>query len=151
MRQTFHRIIATILIVLTLGAIARADQSTAAQQASPSAASTPGNSPAPKKQEAQELNPVVVTATKIEQPISEIGTTITVVEDSQIEAQKIDRVGDVLREVPGVQVTQTGSPGTATVTPFCAEHARHTDATAAAITATRIFKLLMSDFPRCGC
>ena len=62
----------------------------------------------------QKLNPVVVTATKIEQPIADIGTTITVVEDQQIQAQKIDRVANVLREVPGVQVTQSGSPGSVT-------------------------------------
>ncbi len=66
-----------------------------------------------KKQEAQELNPVVVTATRIPQPIGEIGTTITVVEDPEIQEQKIQRVSDVLRQVPGVQVTQLGSPGTA--------------------------------------
>ena len=69
---------------------------------------------AAKKEEAQKLNPVVVTATRIPQPIGEIGTTITVVEDPQIQAQKIDRVADVLREVPGVQVTQSGSPGSVT-------------------------------------
>ncbi len=57
---------------------------------------------------------MVVTATRIPQPIGEIGTTITVVEDPQIQAQKIDRVADVLREVPGVQVTQSGSPGSNT-------------------------------------
>ena len=68
----------------------------------------------PKKQEAQKLNPVVVTATRIEQPIADIGTTITVVEDPQIQEQKIDRVEDVLRQVPGVQVTQSGSPGSVT-------------------------------------
>src|SRR5260370_12530552 len=67
-----------------------------------------------KKEEAQKLNPVVVTATRIPQPIGEIGTTITVVEDPQIQEQKIDRVADVLREVPGVQVTQSGSPGSTT-------------------------------------
>jgi len=32
----------------------------------------------------------------------------------QIEEQKIQRVADVLREVPGVQVTQSGSPGSVT-------------------------------------
>ena len=68
----------------------------------------------PRKQEAQKLNPVVVTATRIEQPIADIGTTITVVEDPQIQEQKIDRVEDVLRQVPGVQVTQSGSPGAET-------------------------------------
>jgi vitamin B12 transporter len=68
----------------------------------------------PKKEEAQKLNPIVVTATRIPQPIGEIGTTITVVEDQQIEEQKIQLVSDVLRQVPGVQVTQSGSPGTVT-------------------------------------
>src|ERR1700691_3546866 len=67
-----------------------------------------------KKEEAQKLNPVVVTATRIPQPIGEIGTTITVVEDTQIDEQKIQLVQDVLRQVPGVQVTQTGSPGSET-------------------------------------
>jgi len=67
-----------------------------------------------KKEEAQRLNPIVVTATRIPQPIGEIGTTITVVEAPQIQEQKIERVADVLREVPGVQVTQSGSPGSVT-------------------------------------
>lgn len=66
------------------------------------------------KEEAQKLNPVVVTATRIEQPIADIGTTITVVEDPQIQEQKIQRVQEVLRQVPGVQVTQSGSPGSVT-------------------------------------
>ncbi|HKN15254.1 MAG TPA: TonB-dependent receptor [Candidatus Binatus sp.] len=70
---------------------------------------TPAN-----KEEAQKLTPVVVTATRIPQPIADIGTTITVVEDPQIQEQKIDRVANVLREVPGVQVTQSGSPGSVT-------------------------------------
>jgi vitamin B12 transporter len=69
---------------------------------------------AANKAEAHKLNPIVVTATRIPQPIGEIGTTITVVEAPQIQEQKIDRVANVLREVPGVQVTQTGSPGTET-------------------------------------
>ncbi|MFZ0677708.1 MAG: TonB-dependent receptor [Candidatus Binatus sp.] len=70
---------------------------------------TPAN-----KEEAQKLNPIVVTATRIPQPIDQIGTTITVVEDPQIQEQKIQRVADVLRQVPGVQVTQSGSPGSVT-------------------------------------
>ena len=68
----------------------------------------------PKKEEAQKLNPIVVTATRIPQPIGEVGTTITVVEDPEIEQQKIQRVADVLRQVPGVEVTQSGSPGSET-------------------------------------
>ena len=125
------RILSTIIVAtLMLAPIARAQEPAAAPSpAQPQAKSTPANqakssTPAnnkarqpatpPKKQEAQKLNPVVVTATRIEQPIADIGTTITVVENPQIQEQKIDRVGDVLRQVPGVQVTQSGSPGSVT-------------------------------------
>jgi vitamin B12 transporter len=91
---------------------------TQTQKASPAnqskaASSNKTNPPATpaKKEEAQKLNPIVVTATRIPQPIDQIGTTITVVEAPQIEEQKIQSVQDVLRQVPGVQVTQSGSPG----------------------------------------
>ncbi len=117
------RILSTIMVAtLMLAPIARAQQPTPA----PSPAQTQAKASAPPKkkagqpatppkpQEAQKLNPVVVTATRIEQPIADIGTTITVVEDPEIQEQKIDRVEDVLREVPGVQVTQSGSPGSVT-------------------------------------
>jgi vitamin B12 transporter len=121
MRRIFHSIITTIVIVLLLGPIARADQSASTQPQAVASPSTGGKKPAgqktaaaTKKQEEQKLKPVVVTATKIEQPLAEIGTTITVVEDSQIESQKIEKVQEVLRQVPGVQVTQTGSPGAET-------------------------------------
>jgi vitamin B12 transporter len=104
-----------------LAPIARAEQpAPAPSPAQPQAKSTPASQKAsqpatpPTKQEAQKLSPVVVTATRIEQPIADIGTTITVVENPQIQEQKIDLVGDVLREVPGVQVTQSGSPGAVT-------------------------------------
>src|SRR5260221_14272383 len=80
----------------------------------------------PTKEQAQKLNPIVVTATRIPQPIGEIGTTITVVEDPQVQEQKIDRVADVLREVPGVVVTQSGSPGSITDVSICGSEAAET-------------------------
>ena len=123
-------ILSTIVAISLLAPIARAEEPTSAPSpAQTQTKSTPANqtkssTPAekkagqpttpPKKQEVQKLNPVVVTATRIEQPIADIGTTITVVEDPQIQEQKIDRVEDVLRQVPGVQVTQSGSPGSVT-------------------------------------
>lgn len=83
-----------------------------------SPAQSPANSGKPSEKTAQapeqKLPPVVVTATRIEQPVSEVGTTTTVVESDQIESQKIQTVADVLRQVPGVFVTQSGSPGTVT-------------------------------------
>jgi vitamin B12 transporter len=53
----------------------------------------------------------VVTATRIAQPISQIGTSVTVISGRAIEAQKLDRIDQALREVPGVEITQSGSPG----------------------------------------
>jgi vitamin B12 transporter len=123
-------ILSTIVAISLLAPVARAQEpapapSPAQTQAKSTLAnqiesSTPAKKQASqpvtpaKEQEAQKLTPVVVTATRIEQPIADIGTTITVVEDSQIQEQKIDRVADALRQVPGVLVTQTGSPGSET-------------------------------------
>src|SRR5579863_8146371 len=91
-------------------------KASSATQTKPASSKKKTNQPATtaKKEQAQKLSPVVVTATRIPQPIADIGTTITVVEDPQIQDQKIDRVANVLREVPGVQVTQSGSPGSVT-------------------------------------
>ena len=119
--QFSNWILSTIVAISLLAPVARAQEpASAASPAQTQSKSTPAkkqtSQPAmpAKKQEAQKLNPVVVTATRIEQPIADIGTTITVVEDSQIQEQKIDRVEDALRQVPGVLVTQTGSPGSET-------------------------------------
>jgi vitamin B12 transporter len=56
----------------------------------------------------------VVSATRMEQPLDEVGTTATVVSSQQIREQQIDSAGDVLRQVPGVEITQSGSAGTQT-------------------------------------
>jgi vitamin B12 transporter len=85
-------------------ATAPGKSSTASKQA--------GKSEAPSKPGEQQLSPIVVTATRIAQPLADIGTTLTVVDDQQINAQKIDHVENALRQVPGVIVTQSGSPGT---------------------------------------
>ena len=55
-----------------------------------------------------------ITATRISQPLSQLGMTVTVVDKQQIQDQKIQQTSDALREVPGVQVTQSGGPGTET-------------------------------------
>lgn len=60
----------------------------------------------------KQLSQLVVTATRIAQPLADIGTTLSVVTDKQINDQKIQQAANALREVPGVIVTQLGSPGT---------------------------------------
>jgi vitamin B12 transporter len=56
----------------------------------------------------------IVTATRMEQPLEDIGTTASVVGAQQIQQQHINSAGDALRQVPGVQVIQSGSPGSQT-------------------------------------
>jgi vitamin B12 transporter len=57
---------------------------------------------------------IVVTATRMATPIGELGTVASVVGAKSIESQQIHEANDALREVPGVQVRQSGSPGSVT-------------------------------------
>lgn len=77
-------------------------------------AKKPGETASSRKAAEQKLPPVVVTATRIPQPISQIGNTITVIGKKKMEAQKIQQVSNALREVPGVVVTQNGTQGSLT-------------------------------------
>jgi vitamin B12 transporter len=79
------------------------------------------NSSAPAKGGAQplkgkpvKLGEVVVTATRIKQPLSQIGTSVSVMPGSQLQDQKLGLVAPAMQQLPGVEVNQAGSPGTAT-------------------------------------
>jgi vitamin B12 transporter len=65
-------------------------------------------------QEQRRLDPVVVTATKIETPQSDLGAAVTVVTEDEIRAHNYTRVEEVLRTVPGVEIQRSGSLGTVT-------------------------------------
>lgn len=54
---------------------------------------------------------IVVTPTRLPEPLGQIGTTASVVGAPTMQAQQIGSALDALREVPGVQVVQSGSPG----------------------------------------
>lgn len=120
-RLSFVIVASLVLVLAGVQATARADPSPAA---TPSSSATPGASstqntaqqPAPAASQGQEakLQTVVVTATRVEQPIDQVGTTISVVSDQQMQSQKIEQVGTALQQVPGVNVTQSGSAGTET-------------------------------------
>ena len=56
----------------------------------------------------------VVTATRMEQALDTVGTTVSVVGSHQIQEQQIHASGDALRQVPGVEINQSGSAGTET-------------------------------------
>ncbi len=57
---------------------------------------------------------IVVSANRHEAPRSEIGSSVTVLDAEEIEARNQVTVLDLLRTVPGVEVTRTGGPGKAT-------------------------------------
>jgi len=62
-------------------------------------------------QEVQRLEPVVVTATRIEEPLERIGASVSVITEEEIEARQYRSVAEALRTVPGLDVQQSGSPG----------------------------------------
>ncbi|GAB4335981.1 MAG: TonB-dependent receptor [Candidatus Abyssubacteria bacterium] len=61
--------------------------------------------------DAETLEPVVVTATKLETPISELGVSVSVITEEEITQQGASEVLEVLRNVPGVNILQDGPPG----------------------------------------
>jgi outer membrane receptor protein involved in Fe transport len=65
--------------------------------------------------EPERLDPVVVTGTQVAVPVSELPSAITVIDRQEIESRQITDMFQLLRTVPGLSVTQTGSRGGATV------------------------------------
>jgi vitamin B12 transporter len=61
--------------------------------------------------EPMRLDPVVVTGTQIAVPVSELPSAVTVIEREEIESRQITDMQQLLRTVPGLRVTQTGSRG----------------------------------------
>lgn len=62
-------------------------------------------------QGAKSVEPVVVTATKIETPAERLGASTTVITEEELRARGYQTVGDALRHVPGVDVQRQGSLG----------------------------------------
>jgi vitamin B12 transporter len=55
--------------------------------------------------------PVVVSATRFGIPLDLSPASVSVVDSQDIDQKQIERVSDALREVPGLNVVQTGTPG----------------------------------------
>jgi vitamin B12 transporter len=60
------------------------------------------------------LEKVVVTATRVETPIEEIASSITVISSKEIERKQKTTVLETLRNIPGLDVVQTGGVGSHT-------------------------------------
>ena len=58
-----------------------------------------------------ETEEIVVSATRIPTPEDESPASVTVITAQDMEIRQIRRVADALREVPGLSIVQTGTPG----------------------------------------
>src|SRR5262245_62694512 len=67
-----------------------------------------------KEEEPRRVDPIVVTATMVPTPRERLGATVSVVTGEEITQYNYDRIEDALRQVPGLDVQPTGSPGKAT-------------------------------------
>jgi len=65
-------------------------------------------------QEVKRLEPVVVTATKVETPQERLGASVTVITEEELRTYNYDRIEDALRTVPGVEIQRSGSLGKTT-------------------------------------
>src|ERR1700682_1138876 len=54
---------------------------------------------------------VVVSANRLPQPVREVGSDVTIIDEAEIKHRGATFAIDVLRGQPGVTVTQTGGPG----------------------------------------
>jgi vitamin B12 transporter len=68
--------------------------------------------PAAQAQEQPVVLPqIVVSATTVPTPSHQIGSSVSVITEQDIERQQLRTVSDALKTVPGVEVVQTGGPG----------------------------------------
>jgi len=59
----------------------------------------------------RDLDPVVITATKLETRAEQLGASVTVVPGDDVQRYHYETVEDVLRTVPGVEIRRSGSYG----------------------------------------
>ena len=57
---------------------------------------------------------LVVSAAQVDQPLSRIPDSVTVLDGAELDARQIFTLGNALRLVPGITVAQSGGPGTLT-------------------------------------
>ena len=60
------------------------------------------------------MEPVVVTATRLEEPISQVPSSVTIITDEEMERKMAVTVEDAIRDAPGLYVRRAGTIGAAT-------------------------------------
>jgi vitamin B12 transporter len=72
---------------------------------------SPSVLPAQEPTDTVALNPVVVTATRVPRPATDVPALVTVLSGAELRARGITTVYEALRDVPGATVVQTGAFG----------------------------------------
>jgi vitamin B12 transporter len=67
--------------------------------------------PTATDQEEAEAEPVIVSATRTDIPLDQSPASVSVIDSQDLDRKQVERVSDALREVPGLSVVQTGTPG----------------------------------------
>ena len=69
---------------------------------------------------------VVVSATRVPTPAIEVASSVTLITAEDIEARQERTISDVLKDVPGLNVVQTGGPGGVTSVFIRGTNSNHT-------------------------
>lgn len=59
----------------------------------------------------EKLEEVIVIASRVETPLRQVGASVSVIDQSEIQLRGYPTVGELLRTQPGVAMTNTGGPG----------------------------------------
>ena len=72
------------------------------------------------------LNEVVITATRSETPYYQIGSSVSIITSDLIQQKQLKTIVDVLKEIPGLSITQLGGPGKQTSVFLRGTNSNHT-------------------------
>jgi len=72
------------------------------------------------------LPPVIVTATRVPTPADEVASSVTLITSGEIEAKQERTLPEILQDVPGLNLVQTGGPGTTSAVFIRGTNAFHT-------------------------
>ncbi|HSX84494.1 MAG TPA: TonB-dependent receptor plug domain-containing protein, partial [Cellvibrio sp.] len=59
----------------------------------------------------EKLEEIIVIASRVETPLREVGASVSVIDQSEIQLRGYPTIGELLRTQPGVAMTNTGGPG----------------------------------------
>ena len=102
-----------LLVTVAAGRSRATDSAVTATAAAATPVGSPSGAATPAAQKPGKLPPmtIVITPTRISEPLADSGVTVSVVSNRAMQTDQLQSTVDALAEVPGVQVVQSGAPG----------------------------------------